>query len=592
MERRAFLQALSVAAGMAAGRGGLLHAAADDSLYNIPNHGQVRILHTCDTHAQLLPLYYREPHINLGFGAYKNTPPHIVGRALLAHHKIPAGTPLAHALTHLDFTELAARYGRMGGYAHLATLCERLRGSYGAHNTLHLDSGDLWHGSATALYTRGEDMVAAANLLGVDAMVGHWEFTYPAAQLHANIAAMNGAFLAQNVFVKDEALFDGSPAYDEDSGLAFPPYMVKEVGGKRIAVIGQAFPYTPIANPQRFIPDWTFGVQAEHLQAVVDTLRQDEQADAVILLSHNGSDLDVAVAADVRGIDFILGGHTHDIFYQARQVGQTVVVNSGCVGKFLGCLDIAFAGNKIDSYRWHALPVFANLLPPQPAMQQHIRAVRAPYAAELEQVVGQTDDLLYRRGNFNGTLDNLIIAALRAHYGAQIALTPGFRWGASILPGAIRHEDIMNATAITYPETYVRDMRGAEIKTLLEAVADNLYNPNPYYQQGGDMVRAGGLAYTLHPAGASGQRISNLRLADGNADGDGGDGAPIDADKFYKVAGWATPTPSPGPPVWEVVLQYLGKQTPIPPLTATTPALIGVDGNAGIAPTSYFANPR
>lgn len=574
MNRREFIQALSLASAS-----GLqfLSAAAEESFYDIPTHGQVRILHTCDTHGQLLPLYFREPNVNLGLGEYKNVTPHIVGDALLQQHGIAAGSALAHALTHINFVELAQRYGKVGGYAHLMSLCEQLRDSYGKHNTLHLDSGDLWHGSATALYTQGQDMVAAANIIGIDAMVGHWEFTYPAEQVHANIAQLRGAFLAQNVFVKEEALFDGAPAFDEDSGLAFPPYLVKTLNGKRVAVIGQAFPYTPISNPQRFIPDWTFGIRQEHLQTLVNTIRTDEKADAVILLSHNGSDLDYAIARDTDGIDFILGGHTHDLFYRAREVNQTVVVNTGCVGKFLGCLDIAFnnntSGSKIDSYRWHALPVFSQLLPAHEKMQAHITQTRAPYEAELSEVITHTDDLLYRRGNFNGSLDQVIADALRAHYEAGIALTPGFRWGASIMPGAIRVEDVLNATAITYPETYARTMRGGDLKTILESVADNLYNPDPYYQQGGDMVRVGGLSYTLNPQGESGNRISNLQLSNGK---------PLHADKEYKVAGWATATPSEGAPVWEIVIDYLRQQKTLRLDHLSQPHLIGVQQNNGI----------
>ena len=568
MQRREFLQLLAVAA--SAGWSPF-SAASEENLYEVKPFGEVRLLHTTDTHAQLLPLYYREPDANLGLGPFRGKPPHLVGRHLLQKLKLAADSRLAHLLTPVNFNELARRYGKVGGFAHLASLCRRLRQEYGKEKTLHLDGGDLWQGSATALYTQGRDMVTAANLLGIDIMVGHWEFTYPEAVLRANIADFQGDFIAQNVLVREESLFNGAIAHDEETGHVFPPHVIKTVGTRRIAVIGQAFPYTPIANPQRFIPDWTFGIRADELQARVDRLRQ--QADAVILLSHNGADLDATLARDIRGIDFILGGHTHDIFHSERVINGTVVVNSGCVGKTLGCLDIAFTGGgQIADYRWRILPVFADLLPADAAMQSHIDRTRAPYEADLAKTLATTDTLLYRRGNFNGTLDQLIVDALRAVHDSAIAFSPGFRWGASILPGPIRLEDLMNATAITYPETYRREMTGDDIKNILESVADNLYHPNPYYRQGGDMVRSGGLRYTLRPAATLGRRIDNLRLPNGD---------PIQADKRYTVAGWATAQPSPAAPIWEIVSDYLRQQKTVAP-RPDLPALSGVADNPGI----------
>lgn len=574
MNRREFVQALS-ASSAAALWAAPFSSAAENALYDLPAFGEVRILHTCDTHGQLLPVHYREPNVNLGFGAAYGKPPHIVGEALLKNYKIPAGSRLAHALAYVDFDDLAQRYGAMGGFAHIATLTRRLRSEVAEGASMHLDSGDLWHGSYTALQQQGADMVQAGNLLGIDAMVGHWEFTYPAEVVRRNIAAAQSEFLAQNIYLHEEALFEGAEAYDEDSGLAFKPYTMRSAGGRRIAVVGQAFPFTPISNPQRFIPDWTFGIRREELQELVNTIRQKEKPDAVVLLSHNGADLDATLAADVRGIDFILGGHTHDNLYTPRVVNGTVIVNTGCVGKFVGCLDIAFGGSGISGYRWRMLPVFANLLPADAAMQAHIDAVRAPHAEMLATPLAHTRGALYRRGNFNGTMDQLIVDALRAEYDAPIAFSPGFRWGTSIPAGAtITMEDVYNATAMTYPETYAREMSGADIKNILEGVADNLYHTDPYYQQGGDMVRTGGLRYTLSPANELNQRISDLRLSSG---------APLQADKTYRVAGWATQTPSPGAPVWEVLAGYLRAQKEVDIHLEELPAVAGGKGNPGIA---------
>lgn len=547
-----------------------------DELYDIPAFGSARVLHTCDTHAQLQPVYFREASINLGFGEAANKPPHLVGQAALDYYGVPAGTRLAHALTHIDFNELAMRYGAMGGMAHIATLCRRLRADAG--DALHLDSGDLWQGSYTALQSGGMDMVQAANQLGIDAMVGHWEFTYPEETIWRNIKAMKGDFLGQNVFVKEEALFDDDvQMYDEDSGRVFKPYAVKTVNGRRIAVVGQAFPFTPISNPQRFIPKWTFGVRQPELQALVDKIHAEEKPNAVVLLSHNGTPLDLAMAANVRGIDFILGGHTHDALPQAAAAGGTVVLNSGSNGKFVGCLDMDFsADGRLRDYRWRLLPVFADLLPPDGAMQSLIAEARAPHEAHLQEKVADTETLLYRRGNFNGSFDQAIVDALRDYYGSDIALSPGFRWGTSVLAGGhIRREDIYNVTAMGYPETYVRQMRGSDIKAMLEGIADNLFNPNPYYQHGGDMVRSGGLRYTLDAAGQSGARISDLRLQRSDA--------PLEADKMYSVSGWATQQLSEGAPVWEILAAYLGGRKTLAMDRPFVPRFANLNGNAGIA---------
>ena len=556
--------------------GMLSRAAADGGgMYDIPPFGDIRILHTCDTHAQLLPCYYREPNANIGVAEDRGKPPHIVGDALLKYYGVERGSPLAYAITYLGMNELAARYGKTGGFAHLAALAKKLRAEYGENKTLHLDSGDMWQGSATALHSKGADMTQAANILGVDAMTGHWEFTYAPEQLRANINNFNGDFLAQNVFLNDDALFDGKEAFDEDSGLAFKPYAMRELNGRRVAVIGQAFPYTPIANPRRFIPDWVFGVRREELSALVAKIRAEEKPDAIVLLSHNGAGLDSRVASDIDGLDFVLGGHTHDIFVKPQMANGAAILNGGCSGKFVGVLDIKFGANGARDFRYHLTPVFSSMLPEDETMKAHISKTRAPHEKELNEQLAVAGQTLNRRGNFNGAMDQVFLDALRAHYGAHISLSPGFRWGTTVLEGdPVRMDDLMNASAMTYPETYLREMTGAELKTILESVADNLYHPNPYYRQGGDMVRVGGMDYALEPGAENGARISQMRLDSGE---------PLDANTKYKVAGWATATPSEGPPVWEVVAKYLRANKTANVKKINRPALIGVAGDPGVA---------
>ncbi len=555
MNRREFLQILAAASAA----GILPHSSASakglpTNFYDFAPFGDVRFLHTADTHAQLLPIYFREPNVNLGIGDARGKPPHLVGERLLSYYGIPVGGALAHAFSHVGFDELARRFGRVGGFSHLATLSKKLRGEYGRHRTLHLDSGDMWQGSATALYNRGRDMVRAANLLGVEAMTGHWEFTYPEAEIRANIAAFDGDFVAQNIVVKEESQFDGAPVFDEETGQAFPPFVMKNLDGRRIAIIGQAFPYTPIANPQRFIPDWEFGMRADSLAVLVRQLREREKPDLVVLLSHNGADADVALAGRVGGIDVILGGHTHDALFNpliaSSPNGATLIAHGGASGKFLGCLDVKIAdGGGMGDFRYRLLPVFSEYLAPDAEMESLIKEIRAPYEKELSEELTFAGETLFRRGSFNGTLDQVIADALRARLDSQIALSPGFRWGATILSGdMVRMEDVMNATAMNYPETYVREMSGAEIKLIMEDVADNMFNPDPFYRQGGDMVRVSGMRYGIDRQEAIGRRIYDLRLNTGE---------PLAADKRYKVAGWATASLSSGRPVWDEVADYL-----------------------------------
>lgn len=565
MDRREFLQVLATAS--AAGLPLQAYASSGAAtMYEVPRFGNVSLLHFTDCHAQLLPIYFREPSVNLGVAGARGRPPHLVGEHLLKAFGVQPGTPEAHAFTFLDFEAAARTYGKVGGFAHLATLVRQLKAS--RPGALLLDGGDTWQGSATALWSKGQDMVDACKLLGVDVMTGHWEFTLGAKRVEEIVAKdLRGRvdFVAQNVRTTDF----------EDP--VFASHTVREINGVPVAIIGQAFPYTPIANPRHLVPDWSFGIQDERLQKIVDEVRA-RGAQVVVLLSHNGMDVDLKLATRVAGIDAILGGHTHDGVPQPVPIrnagGVTLVTNAGSNGKFLGVLDFDVRGGKVDGFRYRLLPVFANLLPADPAMQALIERVRAPHRARLEQPLAVTEALLYRRGNFNGTFDQLILDALMEVKGAQIAFSPGFRWGTTLLPGqTITREHLMDQTAITYPFTTVNDFSGEMIKTILEDVADNLFNPDPYYQQGGDMVRVGGLTYACDPNAPMGSRISDMRL----------DGKPIDAKRSYRVAGWAPVAEGAGgEPVWEVVERWLTGRGTVTPRRLNLPRLIGMKDNPGI----------
>jgi len=551
-----------------------------EDYYKLQNFGNVRLLHMTDSHAQLMPVYFREPSVNLGLHSNYGKPPHIVGEKLLDYYGIKGNKRLEYAYSCVNFEKHAKVMGRVGGFSQLKTVIDYLRDNFGAEKTLMMDGGDTWQGSATALYTRGKDMVGAMNLLGVDVAVGHWEFTYKAEEVLENVKLLDAEFLAQNVKVKDDALFDGAEAYDEDTGHAFKPYTIKKMGNARVAIIGQAFPYTTIANPQRFIPDWTFGIKDEDMQELVDTIRDEEKPDAVIVLSHNGFDVDQKMAEVCTGIDFIMGGHTHDGVPEAVPVkneeGTTYVCNAGSNGKFLNVLDLDIQNGKIKDFKFTLLPIFSDLVPEDKEMKAYIKKVRLPYIKELNRTIATTEETLFRRGNFNGSWDQIICDALIDVKGADISLSPGFRWGTTVMPGQdITFDDLMTQTAMTYPETYARDITGQGIKDILEDVADNLFNADPFYQQGGDMVRTGGISYKIDPKAKIGERISDIQLTK--------NGKKLEASKSYKVAGWSTVgAKSPGEPVWETVETYLGNVKHIANLRVDTPDIIGVKNNPGI----------
>ena len=568
ISRREFLQMLAVASaagvtlpGQAASKASI----APNQMYELPAFGNVSFLHFTDCHAQLMPIWFREPNINIGVGSMKGHPPHLVGKNFLKYFGIKPGTPEAHAFTYLDFVEAAKKYGKVGGFSHLATLVKRLRAQ--RPNSLLLDGGDTWQGSATSLWTNAQDMVDATKLLGVDVMTGHWEFTFGAervSEILENDLEGHIDFVAQNVIDNQ---------WEED---VFKPYVIKEMNGIPTAIIGQAFPYTPIANPRWMIPEWSFGIREDKMQDTVDAARE-AGAQVVIVLSHNGMDVDLKMASRVRGIDAIMGGHTHDAVPKPVEVknagGITLVINSGSNGKFLSVLDFDVKNGKVRDYRYRLLPVFSNYIEADPQMAKLISDVRKPYLSKLNEELGVADELLYRRGNFNGTFDQLILDAMLDVQEADIAFSPGFRWGVSVLPGEpITFEHVMTQTAITYPTATLSEVSGEQIKVILEDVADNLFNEDPYYQQGGDMVRVGGLKYTIDPTKKIGKRITDMEL----------NGKPLNASKKYRLAGWASIEKREGTPIWEVVAGYIRAQDTVRVKELNVPRIKGLGNNPGL----------
>lgn len=570
MNRREFLQLLAAASVAGFHLNPRLSFAANQPAnpYELPAFGNVSLLHYTDCHAQLLPIYYREPSVNLGIAGMLGKPPHLVGENFLKFYQLEPKSLAAHAFTYLDFAEAAKQYGKVGGFAHLKTLVDQIRAQ--RKGALLLDGGDTWQGSWTSLKTKAQDMVDAQLALGVNVMTAHWEMTYGADRVKEIIEkdlAGKIDFVAQNVMSTD---------FEEP---VFTPYVIKEVNGVPVAVIGQAFPYTPVANPKHLIPEWSFGIRDDRMQEMVNEARS-KGAKVVVVLSHNGMDVDLKMASKVTGIDAIMGGHTHDGVYQPVVVenasGKTLVTNAGSNGKFLGVLDLEVKDGKVTDYRYKLLPVFSNLLSPDPEMLKLIDKVREPFKKELAEELAVCDEVLYRRGNFNGTFDQLICNALMERLDTPIAFSPGFRWGTSLLPGQpITFEHVADQTAITYGTVTRNELTGEAIKTILEDVADNLFNPDPYYQQGGDMVRVGGLKFSFDPTAKMGERVSGLELA----------GSALDMTKKYPVAGWASVQESvpENKQIWEIVADYLRDKKTISKVELNTPKLKNVEGNPGFA---------
>ena len=562
MTRREILQVGAAAAALTVGSGALTRAFAqqrltESDLLGFDAVGSVTLLHVADIHGQLMPVYFREPSVNLGVGEARGLPPHLTGRDFLQRFGIPEKSAAAYALTDQDFETLANSYGRIGGLDRLAAVVKRVRAERGNDKVLFLDGGDTWQGSLGANRSRGQDMVDCMALLKPDAMTGHWEFTYGETRVKELVAGLGFPFLALNI--RDT----------EWNEPAFEPMKMFEKGGVKIAVLGQAFPYTPVANPRWMMPKWSFGIREDDVRANVEKARKGG-AQLVVLLSHNGFDVDRKLAARVSGIDVILTGHTHDALPEAIMVGRTLLIASGSHGKFISRLDLDVGDGAIRNFHYKLIPLFADAIAPDAEMTAAVTKARAPFAGDLKRVVGHSDSLLYRRGNFNGTFDDLICAALLKERDAEIALSPGFRWGTSVLPGQpITVEDIHNATAITYPQVYRTSMTGERLKEVLEDIADNLFNPDPYYQQGGDMVRCGGLGYAIDVSKPVGQRISAMtHLKSGKA---------IEPKADYVVAGWASVNEgTEGPPVWDLVERYIAAEKTVRVTPNTSVKISGV----------------
>ena len=546
LSRREFIQMAAVTGTMLGGLGNWNRLAAQqkmnmDDLLKFDSKGQVTLLHLTDIHAQLKPVYFRPPSENFGVGDYEGIPPHLVAEEFLSHFGIAPNTPLAYAHTMVDYVNLARTYGRLGGLDRTATLIKSIRADRGDDKVLLLDGGDTWQGSYTSLKTNGQDMVDAMALLKPNAMVGHWEFTFGQDRVEEIIDEMDYPFLGGNVFDTewDERVFESTEYFER--------------GGVKVAVIGQHFPYTPIANPRYMIPTWSFGIRPEEIQKNVNEAR-DNGAEIVVLLSHNGFDVDQKVAKTVSGIDVILTGHTHDAVPEAIKIGKTLVLSSGSHGKYLGRVDLKVENGEVTDYSSTVIPVFADAIEPDPEMKAYIDGVRAPHESELNRVLGKTDQLLYRRGNFNGTWDDLICQGIREERDVEIALSPGFRWGTTLLPGQdITMDDLYTQTSMSYPNVYRVEMTGQQLHEILEDVCDNLFHLDPFYQQGGDMVRVGGMSYTCAPKESMGKRITNMTITD--------TGAPVEADKKYTVGGWASVNEgTEGPAIYDLMENYISRK--------------------------------
>ena len=559
--RREFIQLASVSAMLLATKPWNSVAAKQslktDDLLDFDAKGQVTLLHLTDMHGQLNPVYYRPPSENYGVGKFEGIPPHLVGEAFLEHFGILPNTPLAYAHTMVDYVPLAMEYGKLGGLDHTSTLIKAIRSERGDNKVLLLDGGDTWQGSYTSLKTQGEDMVEVMKALGTEAMVGHWEFTFGQQRLKELIDKLEYPFLGGNVFDTewDEPVFESTAFFEK--------------GGVSVAVIGQHFPYTPIANPNYMVKGWSFGIRPEVLQKNVDEAKK-QGAEIVVLLSHNGFDVDQKLAAMIQGIDVILTGHTHDAIPKGIRIKDTLLLSSGSHGKYLGRVDLKVKNGKVVETSSNLIPVFSDVVAPDKEMTKLIKQIRSPYEKECNRIIGKTDNLLYRRGNFNGSWDDVICDAIMQERDTEISLSPGFRWGTTLLPGQnITVDDIYSQTSMNYPEVYRVEMTGKMIKDLLEDVCDNIFNPDPFFQQGGDMVRVGGLSYTCHPKNKIGNRISNLRMISSDM--------LLQSNQKYVVGGWGSVNQNvKGPAIYDLLENFISEKKVIKASSKETVKIVGM----------------
>ncbi len=558
--RREFLQLAAITAMLIGGKNWNAVAAkqkiSENDLLKFDSKGQITLLHITDIHGQLKPVFFRPPSENFGIGKYEGIPPHLIGKAFLDYFGIQPNTPLAYAHTMLDYVPLAKEYGKLGGLDRTASLIKKIRAERGEDKVLLLDGGDTWQGSYTSLKTQGEDMIEAMNLLKPDAMVGHWEFTLGQERLSELIDKINFPFLGGNVFDTewDEPVFESTSYFEK--------------GGVQIAVIGQHFPYTPIANPSYLVDGWSFGIRPEIIQKNINIAKKNG-AEVVVLLSHNGFDVDQKLASMLDNVDVILTGHTHDAIPRAINIKNTLLLSSGSHGKYLGRIDLKIDNGKVVDFSSNLIPVFSDVIQPDPEMRRLIDKVRKPYEEECNRVVGQAETLLYRRGNFGGPWDSVICDAIIQERDTEISLSPGFRWGTTLLPEQkITIDDIYSQTSMNYPEVYRTEMNGETIKNLLEDVCDNIFNPDPFFQQGGDMVRVGGMTYTCQPKNTMGNRISDLKLSNGEK---------IESQKKYTIGGWGSINPEvEGPPIYKLLEDYVSGEKIIKPKTNNPVKIKGV----------------
>ncbi len=523
-----------------------------EDIYSFKDMGNFTLLHMCDMHAHLKPLYWREPSTLISAKNLVGTPGFLCGEAFAKHYGLEPSSLDAYFDTHINFEELAKKFGKMGGIAHMKSVLEHVRKTRGKENVLFLDSGDTWQGTGVALKTRGEAIVKAQNYLGVDVMVGHWEFTYGKERVKELLEMLDAKFISQNIVGDD-------PFGESFEELIFEPYTIEERGGAKIGIIGQSFPFTPTANPKEFTEGWSFGLRLDTLQEYVDELRDEHKVDCVVVLSHDGFSVDQEVARKVSGIDFILSGHTHDPSPSPIVINNTVIVIAGSHGKYIGRLDVDARGGKVRGYEYKLIPIASNIIPADSEGEKLIEELYAPFAAEMNEVLGKTKNILYKRDTFFSTFDQLINDAIMDEMKCDISFTPGYRWGTTVLAGEdILMDNVYEMSATTYPDVYTFELKGKAIANLLEDIADNVFNENPLYQQGGDMSRLGGASYDIAVTNKTGTRISNLKIG----------GKPIELEKIYIVSSWGGNLQNAGSnlqkdkirPVYDIVRDYIKRK--------------------------------
>lgn len=402
-----------------------------------------------------------------------------------------------------------SNYIRAGGYPRISAYINKVRKEKD-NKVVVLDGGDTFHGTLPVVDSKGMILTSYLNEMKIDAMTAHWEFAYGPKHFSSLLNALNYPMLAIN-------------CYDKTTDkLVFDPYLIKEVNGLKIGIIGIAATIIDKTMPQHFAEGLYFSLGNEELPGYIAELK-DQDVDLVILLSHLGFPQEVKLAQEVDGIDVLLSAHTHNRVYEPALVNDTIIFQSGCHGSFLGHLDLVVENKKIVDYK-HQLVVLDESLDEDLDMKAAIEKDLEPYKEQLNKIVGRTGTDLNRSTVFESTMDNLLLQSMIDISGAELAFSNGWRYGAPIPKGDIRENDLWNMIPVNPPLSKVK-LKGQEVWDMMEENLERTFSIDPYQQMGGYVKRVLGMNLYCKIENPYGERVQQIFVQ----------GQALEKDRVYHV---------------------------------------------------------